>query len=219
MELPKSVHLEIPFIANDGDGNQCVQVCLGSMLLRHTGKAYSLPELDVLTHRKHNNWTWTQQLVAAGLEKQLDIRFYTRTPMQPFLRGEAFLREQYGDATAERFLEKSDVPAMIVATQRILKENVVENRVLSISEIREALALGHTVCLAVDLDTLRGAPSSIYTGHFIILTGYGPTHWTYHESGPRFAEANKIISESQLFAAWNHKDTDNDVIIVRGGVV
>ena len=55
--------LNLPFYPNTGDGRQCYQVAMQSVLKHFLGKEFSREELDHLTGRKTEFWTWTAQIV------------------------------------------------------------------------------------------------------------------------------------------------------------
>jgi hypothetical protein len=86
----------IPFYENDGDGNQCLQVSGRSVIKHFLDKDYSLEELDILTKRKANLWTYTPQIASVLHDIGLKIKYYSKEPLEPFLAGEDYFREHYG---------------------------------------------------------------------------------------------------------------------------
>ncbi|MDD4353852.1 MAG: hypothetical protein PHN56_05340, partial [Candidatus Nanoarchaeia archaeon] len=64
--------IDLPFYENDG--NSCMQACMRTAIKFFLNKEYSLRELDLLTKRKDDYWTWTPQGVIALHELGLDVK-------------------------------------------------------------------------------------------------------------------------------------------------
>ena len=112
--------IDLPFYENDADGNRCVQVC-GKIVLEHfLGKDYSLDELDELMGRKSGMWTYTSQLVGVLFDLGLDVRYYSKGALEPFLEGEPFIRKHFGK-DAEKMLRFTDVPVVVESIRKVWK--------------------------------------------------------------------------------------------------
>jgi hypothetical protein len=206
--------LEVPFYANVGDGKQCMQVAMQGVLRKFLGKEYSREQLDTLTGRNPNQWTWTVQVVSVLHDLGLHVRYFSKAPLEPLLAGETYLREMFGPA-AEKVIPLTNVPGVVKSTKELLTRDLFEQRLLSPEEIEEHLRVGRPLIVLVDHNVIVGRVD-YYNGHVLTLTGFDQAHFYYHESGPHNPEANKRISKELFFRAWNAHGTDNDVIVIYG---
>ena len=202
----------IPFFVNEHDGNQCQQVCARTALQVAGKPDISLADLDRLSGRLPNQWTFTQQIVGALLEKEVALRYYSSTALEPFLRGKEFILAQYG-ADAAHIVSKVNCEALVEATKKILLTRSFEQRVLQPDEIEKFLADGNCVIITIDYNTLTGKKGP-YQGHTIVLTGYDHDNFYYHENGPRNPKPHVAVQKNALLGAWRHPATDCDAVVI-----
>lgn len=206
--------LKIPFYENCGDGNQCMQVAMKIVLKHFLNKDYDLEELDNLTNRKENLWTYTPQIVSVLHDLGLDLKFYSKENLEHYLEGEEFIRKHYGQ-DAEKILKFTDVPTVIKATEKLLKYNVFENKILSLKDIEENIINGNVPMILLDYNKITRI-KGLYQGHFVVVTGFDDEFIYFHESGPKNAEHNKKVKKKYFEEAINANGTDNDCVIVFG---
>lgn len=206
--------LNIPFYQNNKEGNQCAQVAMQSVIKHFLNKEFSLDELDKLTGRKPNLWTWTSQIASVLCNLGLNIKYYSKTDLIPFLEGESFFRKNYGEE-ANHMLKFTDLPVLINAIKNLKTHNIFEKKISNLNEIENHLNQGHIPIVLVDGNKLANKKGN-YMGHFITITGFDKQNIFYHESGPLNPEQNKKVSKQVFIDAWNSNCTDNDIIIVLG---
>lgn len=83
--------IDLPFYKNDGNGKQCLQVAMKTVLKHFMNLEFSLSHLDELTGRRGDFWTYTPQIVSALHDLGLDVEFYSNQLLEPFLEGESFI--------------------------------------------------------------------------------------------------------------------------------
>ena len=105
--------LDLPFYKNDGDGNQCLQICAKIAIKHFLDKDYSLDELDKLSRRKAGLWTYTPQIVNMLYNLGLKVRLYSKEKLEPCLEGESFVRKSFGK-NADKILKFTDMPVVIL---------------------------------------------------------------------------------------------------------
>ncbi|MBD3354415.1 hypothetical protein GF361_00340 [Candidatus Woesearchaeota archaeon] len=203
--------LDIPFYKNDKDGNQCMQVAMKIVLKHFLDKDYSLEELDKLTKRKKEKWTWTSQVVSVLYDLGLDVRYYSSVDLKDMLEGEGYVRKTMGKE-ADRILKFMDVPVVLDSIKKLLEYDIFEKKKLKFKEIEDLIEKGAVPMMLIDYSKLSGKKG--YNGHFVVVTGFDSSNTYYHESGPKDPEANKKINKKKFIDAWNSKGTDNDVVIV-----
>jgi hypothetical protein len=206
--------LKIPFYENNGDGNRCMQVAMKCVLKHFLNKDIPLDELDKLTGRKENFWTYTSQIVSVLYDLGLDLKFYSKEDLEPFLEGEPFIRRHYGK-DADTILQFTDVPIVVKATKKLLNYDIFEKRVLSLEDIQKHLKKGHIPMVLIDYNKIV-RKDDFYHGHFVVVTGFNEEHIYFHESGPKNAEPNKKVKKEIFEEAMNANGTDNDCVIVSG---
>jgi hypothetical protein len=205
---------KIPFYENNGDGNQCMQVAMKCVLKHFLDKEFSLDELDKLTGRKKNLWTYTPQIVSALYDIGLDVKLYSKEDLEPFLEGEPFFRKHYGK-DADKILQYTDVPTVVKSTQTLISKNIFKKRILSLKEILNNLNKGYIPMVLIDYNKIT-RKDGFYQGHFVIITGFDDENIYFHESGPTNPEPNKKVKKEFFKEAINANGTDNDCVIVYG---
>ena len=111
--------LDVPFYTNAGDGRQCLQASLQSLIKYYLNTDYSLEELDELTGRKPAQWSWTVQGALALYNLGLDVCLYSTADLSEVIHGESYIRAEFG-RNAEKILSLTDVPAIVDATKRVM---------------------------------------------------------------------------------------------------
>ena len=206
--------LQIPFFENSGDGNQCLQVAMKSVIKYFLDKDISLSELDKMTERKEGKWTWTSQIVTVLYDLGLDVMYYSKGELESFVGGEPYIRKVFGEK-AEIMIKNSDIPVMIDSIKKVMKYKLFQRKNMTFKEIEEHIIKGHVPMLMIDHNILAGKGGE-YQGHFVIVTGFDKENVYYHESGPKNPKPNKKVSKKKFIDAWNALGTDNDTVIVFG---
>lgn len=211
---PSKILLNVPFYTNTAEPNECFQIAMQSILKYYLDQDFTVTELNALTHRKSGQWTGTVQIVPPLFDLGLQVKYFSKADLRENLRGEAFIREQYGK-DAEKILALIDVPTVMEATNNVLKNELAERRVLSISEIEDHIGANHLPIALLDWSKVLGLTRA-YQGHMGVITGFDADNFYFHDSGPLKPEPNMPIRKSLFLDAWNAPGTDNDMVIVYG---
>jgi len=205
--------MDIPFYRNDKDGKQCMQVAMKIVLKHFLDKDYYLEELDRLTKRKKDKWTWTPQIVSVLYDIGLDVKYYSSVDLKDMLEGEGYVRKVMGD-DAEKVLKFMDVPVVVDSIKKLLEYDIFEKKNLKFKEVEDFMKRRAVPMMLIDYSKFSGNKG--YNGHFVVVTGFDDSSVYYHETGPKNIEANKKVSKKKFVDAWNSKGTDNDVVVVFG---
>ena len=206
--------LNVPLYENNKDGNQCMQASMQSVLKYYLNKEFSLEELDILTNRKPNLWTYTPQIVSVLCDFGLNLKYYSKEDIEPFLAGESFFRAHYGK-DADKILSFTDLPVVINSIKKLFDYDVFEKRIISIKEIEDNLSKEHLIVVLIDHNIINNIIGN-YQGHAVVITGFDNNYIYYHDSGPSNPEPNKKASKETFEKAMNANGTDNDCIIIFG---
>ncbi len=207
--------IDVPFYDNThGDGNQCYQLAMRSAIKHFLGKDVAIEELDRITGRGPDKWTWTSQLVPPLYDMGLKVKFYTKVDVTQLLGGERFIREHYGK-DAEVMLQHTNMDVMINSVSVLMKYGIFERRALSEKEIETHIREGHLPLILLDWTKIKGVDAP-FMGHMGVLTGFDDANFYFHHSGPGSPQPNMPILRKRLMAAWNAPGTDNDIVIVYG---
>jgi hypothetical protein len=216
MELQtKKVMLDVPFYANTtGDGNQCAQVAMRGIVKYFLGKEMSVEDLDNLTRRTEGHWTYTTQVAPALYNLGLKVKYFSKTDFTPFLQGESYIRQHYGDA-AEQILKYTDIDSLIWSIENIKNYDLFELRVPKFEEIEEHIIEGHVPMVLVDYAKLSGK-NGPFVGDYVNMTGFDSESVYFHNSYQGNPTPNMKIEKSKFIDAWNANGTDNDLVVVYG---
>ena len=204
----------IPFYKNDEDGNQCLQVATRSAIKHFLNKDYSLEELDRLTGKKANFWTYTSQIASVLHDVGLKIKYYSKEALEPFLEGESYLRKHYGK-NADKILKFTNVPTVVESIENLLTYDIFKQKKISLSSIEEEIKKGYVPIVLIDNNIII-KKDDYYQGHAVVITGFDNEFIYYHDSGPSNPTSNKRIDKKIFIKAMDSNGTDNDCIIVFG---
>ena len=205
--------LPFPFYSNDGDGNQCFQACIRSVLNYYELPDKSLDELDALSGREPNGWTWSTQVVHALDELGVKNTLYTAGEISEGLDVKNYLEELFGEH-AEKYIKLTNIESVQTSTQWVISNERYEKRTVSKEEIREWLDEKQPVIALLDWNKVTDREGG-YQGHAVVITGYDENHFFVHHNGPRNAQAHLPIPYEKFFEAQTPA-TDHDLIRVQG---
>lgn len=204
--------LPIPFFKNDGDGSQCMQVAMKSVIAYFLHQDISLEKLDILTGRKKNLWTRTSQGVIVLHEMWLNVTYFSKSDITPFLWGRSYIKKHFWK-DAETILKHSDVPVLIESITWLLNYDIFKQEETGVEQLEKAVQQWHVPIVLIDANRIRWKKAS-FQGHFVVITWFDDEHIYYHDSWPTDPEANKQVTKSLFLQAMQANWTDNDVLII-----
>lgn len=204
--------LDVPFFANDGDGKRCMQVA-ARMALAFFGREVSTDEIDQISGRPSDGWTWSVQIVEALHKLGAQVMLHTLADGSAFLGSDEDLRASIGEQ-AYRVVRAEADPSAIRAAVSYCAQHGLRSTVMNTDDLKRALDARFVPLVLIDYNVLIGKPG--FAGHMIPLVGYDETGFFYHESGPLNAQKNAHVSFEAFEHAWFAPGTDRDAIIVSG---
>jgi len=200
--------LKVPFYGNTEDNTHCYQACFKTILKYYfPNNEYSWEELDRLTGKKKDKWTWPMRgwvnLSGLGLE----VKYIGTFDYEKFISfGKEYLFDLYGEEVARSQIENSDIPYEIETSKELLGKFIQEKRVPELTDITKHLKDGWFVMANVNYYPLYG--KSGYAGHFVIILDMDKEVITVHDPGlPHKSFEN--IEIYNFLEAWNYSGVEN----------
>lgn len=178
--------------------------------------AYEVPadNLDKMTGRTFGHQTWTPQIIPVLHNMGLSVMYYTKTDPAQLLKGEEFIRRNYG-ADAENIIRLTDIPVLKDSVKKLMRSGLYETTVPTLSEICSEVSDGHLVLALLDWNKIKQR-NRTYSGHIGVITGFDEENIYFHDSGPIYPKPNLRIPKHLFLEAWNSTGTDNDLVVVSG---
>lgn len=210
--------LDLPFYKNNEEGTQCSQVTMKTAVKYYLDKDISIEDLDQLTGRKGNFYTWSTQTVVGLYKLGLKAVNFSIDKLENYLEGEKYIYKYFSEEDAESIIETTDFDALYKSIEICLKCNLYRRRNLTLKEIEEHIRKNHIVIVQADWNILHNEDGPM-DGHAFVLTGFDSNYFYYHESGPDYTEANKKITKEKFLKAAHIGKKYEDIIVVYGKLI
>ena len=201
----------IPFFANP-DSTHCFQACL-RMILKYflPDKEYSWDELDILTGKKNEKFTWRSkaliELQSIGFEiinwGLFDHSLFVKDPV-------GYLNKLYGEEKAKIKIENCDLEYEKQNSELLLEKVKSKITLPSISDINNILDEGYLVLCNVNSMVLNNKDG--YLGHFILVNAVRNDHIIVHDPGLPPVE-NRKLSLDLFSKAWEYPSIEQRNIL------
>jgi len=206
---------DIPFYAQP-DSTSCYQACLKMILASlKPEKEYSWEELYTFCDKKPDKWTWPLRsminLSQMGFEviniEQFDYEKFIVNPV-------IYMEEIFGKEMAEAQDKHSDIPAEVENAKEFIKKIKTEDRIPTISDLKDLLKQDYKLLLNVNTRVLRDREG--YAGHAIILKYIDDKKVIINDPDGENGENNEHSLEKFL-KAWEYPDEKaRNIMGVRG---
>lgn len=182
------MQLTIPFYPNQAtpshpEGAYCQEMSL-KMLLGYfePTRIYELAELEKITDRTPEKSGWEMAYTLWLMEHGYEVKRFSAFDYKAFQKkGLEYIREEYGDETAEWQNANSDVPKAQAQVASYLARVDLVSKKPTIEDIKQVMQDGYLVKVAVDSGDLNNLGN--YVGHFVVVTGYDDTSIWFHDPG------------------------------------
>lgn len=205
----KEKPMDIPYVKQEGPSCVPSQVTM-ALNYYYPEQNYTLEQVDEMTGRKEEKWTWFSQAMPVLLNEGLDAYYFSTTPYYEL--SPEFVMQYYGPEDGKLINKVTDWEALGKSIEYLSRTNRYQRIKLNWASVEHAFRQGYVILMIIDYHTLDGR-DGLYSGHGVTITKINQTHVTFHNSakGPhQSAQKEKFIN------AWNAPGTDNDIIIIRG---
>lgn len=196
-----SVDFSVPFYSNTIDDTHCWQAAI-KMVLKYfePAKEFNWEELDVLTDKKPNLWSWPSagllHLSNIGYEIKIIEAFdYKRFSQE----GSKYIYSEFGNEVGRSQEEHADIQQGMSLAGNLIKKGLCTNQIPQIKDILNFLDNGYIVICNINSAKLNNKDG--YVGHFVVVKGYKDTQIILHDPGLPPLE-NRLIDFNSFQLAW-----------------
>lgn len=196
---------KVSFYSNTPDDTHCFQAVVKMLLKYYFPKEnYSWEQLDNITAKVKDLWTWPMAGFLWLKEKGLEVRMIEIFDYGEFAeRGKDYLREFYGEDVAKAQIKHSDIQQERKLAKEFIKKVKIENRLPDVQEIKNLLTDNYIISCNVNSRRLNNKDG--YAGHFVIIKGFDNKHFFIHDPGLPPLE-NRKITCAKFHEAWTYPD-------------
>lgn len=197
----------VPFYANTPDDTHCFQAAL-RMLLKYfyPDEDYSWQELDELSAKVKDLWTWPTAGLIWLKHKGLDVRVITPFDYQAFIaEGGDFLISKYGKEVGQAQIEHSDIAQERELAKQLLQAVPIDQNIPTLADIISMVRQGYIVMCNVNSQVLNGRQG--YVGHFVLVKGIADQMLVVHDPGLPPLE-NRLVSFQDFEKAWAYPNEE-----------
>lgn len=177
------------------------------MVLRFFGeKEYSFEELDFLSGKRPDQWTWPTQTFLWLLKRDYEVRLIEEFDYRSFgEQGVDYIKEICGEDVAQAQMANSDISSEQKLALRFANEKLVEYRIPTLKDLQNYMRKGYLTICNINASILYTGKG--YSGHFIVPTQIEPDKITIHDPGlpPKPSQTIEITAFEAAWAYPNEK--------------
>jgi hypothetical protein len=192
----------VPFFSNTPDDTHCFQACL-KMVLKYflPEQDFSWEELEELTGKKGDLWTWPMQGALSLKEMGFDVVDIDVFDYAAFVeRGTDYLTEIYGEEISQAQEKHSDIPEAQRISKDYLKSHIHTQRIPNLEDVSRLLSEGFLVGCNVNSYALNNQGG--YAGHFVLIYAYDDRIHLHDPGLP--PQESRQISLEQFLKGWEN---------------
>ncbi len=192
---------KIPFYTNTPDNTHCFQAAI-KILAKHFWPAeeYSWEELDKITAKAKDLWTWHMAGVLWLQKKGVEIVDIEIFDYKKFVvEKENYLLSFFGEEAGKEQIKYSDINQELDYARKFQKNISIQTRIPMMKDIKELLQNDNLLICCVNAQVLNNKKG--YVGHFVVVKGYDDEGLYMHDPGLPAYENRKV--DYELFEkAW-----------------
>jgi hypothetical protein len=200
------INLKVPFYPNLPDGTHSYQSCL-KMILKYflPEEEYSYKELDKVTAKKEDLWTWPLAGMVWMQSKGFIVKYFELFDYERFANEGLSYMVEFG---GEEYTNEQDRHCDLKYERRMARKllNIVkqEKKISTLEDLRQLIRDNYLLIL--NINSRRLYRSHGYLGHFVLVKGFDDQgHFLLHDPG-LLAVCDKTVDSELLEAAWAYPD-------------
>lgn len=204
----------VPFYANFDDSH-CFQCVIRSVLkVFYPEEEYSWSQIDKLTGKRGDLWTWPLETVIRLREKGMCVELLEDFDYGDFAQiGEKYLLERFGTEVTEIQVKHSDIPYEQANARLVLKLMQPQATVPTLDDLSWLLEQGYLVVCNVNSMVLNRKAG--YAGHFVLVYAFDGKTLRMHDPGrPPFPD--REVPAEEFLKAWEYPtERDKNLLAFR----
>lgn len=191
----------VPFFAYTQDKTHCYQSVL-KMLLKYfkPDKEYSFEELDILSGKVPEKWTWDTRALINMKKLGLKVLVMDNFDYLKFsINAREYMNSRLGFEAAAEQEKYSDFDKEMKDAKEYYQEFGNSEKIPEISDIKRLIQEGFLVCCNINGRTLRGRKG--YSGHFVLVIGFTDNTLIIHNPGTP-PVSNQEIDDQLFIKSW-----------------
>lgn len=191
----------VPFYPNTLDDTHCFQAAIRSVLKYFLpDKEYTWVELEIMTAKKEDLWTWPTQGLITLHRLGFEIIDMSGFDVETFIEtGEDYLLSEYGKEFANEQIKHSDIDQERLFYRESIPNIKYQKTLPTIEDLKALLEKGYLIICNVNSKALNNQLG--YVGHFVVLIGYDKDHLYLHDPGLPPLENRKVLY-AEFKKAW-----------------
>lgn len=195
------IDYNVPFYGNTPDDTHCFQAAL-RMILKYfyTDEEYSWEELDKITAKEPNLWTWPMAGITWMRNHGLEVIIQESFDYKRFAdEGSSYLVEYCGENVAKEQIQHSAIDNERKRANIFATTVQIQHRIPTIEDVVRFLSEKYLVCCNINSYALDNVDQ--YAGHFIVIKGVQANQLILHDPGLPH-QANRVVPFAQFEKAW-----------------
>lgn len=210
------IKYEVPFYPNLKSGSHCFQACL-KMVLKYfqSKKNYSWKQLEAISAKEKDMWTWPLAGILWLKNNSFDVIYCEPFDYTKFATdGKKYLIELFGQEVADEQEKHSILGKEQKRAKEFVKKIKPSQEIPEIADIKNFLKKGYLVKVSLNSATLNRKRG--YSGHSVLIIGYGAKKLILHDPGGYPGKPNREVSIELFEKAWAYpNEKAKNIIAIR----
>lgn len=206
---------QVPFFANLPDGTHCYQAALKMVLTYFINKEWSDEELDQITQKLKDKWTWPTASLIWLLKNGFEIKMIEEFSYEAFAdKGKDYLIEKCGIEVANAQEANSDIQReKRLAVEFVQSGGRVDYRIPAWKDLEYLFKAEYLIICNINANLLYN--HSGYSGHFVVPIAMTNKEIILHDPGLPPAPSIKV--EKEVFEkAWAYPtEGEKNILAIR----
>jgi uncharacterized protein YvpB len=208
--------LNIPFYSafptpGHPNGVHCVETSLKMILGYFEPETeYTIKEIEKITGKVPEKGSWSFDWSIWFVDHGYNVKHYNVFDFKAFKKdGVEYIRQKYGDETADWQLENSDIEHAKSLVDEYLSKVEIADKKPTLSDIEREFKAGFVIKAMVNSNVLNGKEG--YEGHSVVILDVDDENIWFHDPGLPAIE-NRKISHNKFQQAMDSFGGEMDVI-------
>lgn len=197
---------KVPFYSNTKDNTHCFQACIKIVLKYYfPSEKYSYHQLDKITGKKKNKWTWPMTGILYLCSRGLELVHINKFNYSAFGKSSySYLKRVWKSKTFyDAQVANSDIPYESITAQIYSTKRIHKQRSPNMSDLYKLLSKDYLLICNVNYYALHNLPG--YSGHFVVAYDIDDNNIYIQDPGLP-GHKNEVVALNTFINAWGGTD-------------